>query len=278
MPIAQRLLLECLQVATAPFVRFCIRHSVRAQDLIEIVKVNYIRCASSEIEGLGESVTVSRLSAMSGLNRREVMRLQEAPEIPDETKSILHRVLGQWAGDKRFLDKKRKPKALEYQEVNSDFRKLVRLISQDLNPMTVLFELERIGAVEKDDTYVRLAQRAYIPKGDAKGIFKMLARDVADLMESAGSNAIDNVEPPHLHAKTHYDKIVADAVPEIRQWFLKEGAELHQRARAYLGQYDTDLNPTLPRDSKTVRVAIGTFSLVQEKPALPLPFDQKAKK
>lgn len=42
-----------------------------------------------------------------------------------------------------------------------------RSVSKDLNPYTVLFELERIGAVERLSMQARLCAQVATPRGDA---------------------------------------------------------------------------------------------------------------
>lgn len=274
MPTAPKLVLECLPLILRPIVRLCLRHAVRAQDIIERIKIVFVRESAAQIIALRADATVSRLSAMTGLNRREVMRILKIVDTPSEPKGMLHRILGQWTGDRRFLDRRGKPRALEFEEVGTEFRDLVRLVSQDLNPLTVLFELERIGAVEKIRNRVRVKDAAYIARDDSKGTFLIMSRDVGDLIEAAATNAMEAPEPPHLHATTHYDRIVPSAVPTIKEWFLREGAALHQRARSFLGQFDRDINPSLPKESHTVRVALGTFSIVQE-PQVTLPTEEE---
>ena len=69
---------------------------------------------------------------------------------------MISRVVAQWENDRRFLTQAGKPRVLSCDEDDSEFSELVRLVSKDLHPGTVLFELERSGIVERSKRGVRL--------------------------------------------------------------------------------------------------------------------------
>ncbi|MBN8550247.1 MAG: hypothetical protein J0M12_13090 [Deltaproteobacteria bacterium] len=135
----------------------------------------------------------------------------------------------------------------------------------DLNPYTVLFELERIGAVERTRGGVKLVSRLYNPQGDSVAAMGLLASDMSDLMLAVEENVEGggNVAVPNLHIKTEYDNIPASKISEIREWCLREGSAFHQRVRNYLSQHDRDITAQPSGKDGTVRVAVGAFSRVE---------------
>lgn len=265
MELPRKQLLHCLQIMLGPITRFCLRRSISAQEVIDITKRLLVNAASQEIAATGETVTVSRLSAITGLNRRDVMRMQAKADNTEERPGVVTRVVGQWLGDKRFHDSKGNPRTLTYIATDSEFRTLVAAVSKDLNAMPVLSELERVGTVVKEGDKVRLVRPTYITRRDPTGTLLLLGRDTADLMTAVEENAFAEGEPPHLHATTHYDKVTPTAISQIRRWFMQEAVELHARSRAFLAQFDADLNPDLPQSGEFARVAIGTFGLLEQK-------------
>lgn len=255
----QQILLHCLRRMLKPAIRFCLRRSLHVQDVIESVKVTFIEAACDELSMRGQQVNVSRLAAMTGMHRRDVMRIHREESVKEEPQGLVSRVIGQWQQDPRFNTKYGKPRVLSFEGEGNDFQRLVGLVSHDLHPGTVLFELERIGAVRRSRAGLRLVARAYVPKGNAKEGYDMLASDAADLMSAVEQNLFEESNVPNLHAKTEYDNISTDAIPQIREWLLREGSALHQRARNFLAAYDRDINPAAR--SGGARVVLGTFSL-----------------
>jgi hypothetical protein len=257
-------LIASIRLIVKPIARFCIRRQLKVQDAIEQVKVAFIEAAEREIQRLGEDPNVSRLSAMTGMHRRDVVRLfrQKAPK--EYSFNLVTRVIGQWQRDPRFLTKSRKPKVLTFEGPESEFRELMNSVATDLKPGTVLFELERIGAIERTPEGLKLVHKTYEPRGSIEESFGILADDTEDLLRSVEENVFEFENAPHLHAKTVYDNIGVDDLDElemIRDWVIRLGAEFHRRARSYLAKYDLDINP---RDTKfkKMRVAVGTFARI----------------
>ena len=148
----RKLLLEGLKQLLRPVARFCLNRSIKIQDAGEMLKYAFLEIAKEELQRDAKLVSNSRLSVMTGLHRRDVVRLLlDGVEI-SESAPLLLRVIGQWQQDSRFADKKGHPKSLSIEGKKSEFVDLVQSISKDLNPYTVLFELERVGAVRRVDT------------------------------------------------------------------------------------------------------------------------------
>ena len=47
----------------------------------------------------------------------------------------------------------------------------------------------------------------YLPAGELKDGYQLLANDISDLMSSVDQNIRQEVEEQHLHLKTEYDRI-----------------------------------------------------------------------
>ncbi len=228
--------------------------------MVEAAKCVFLEEAAREIERGQEKVNISRLAAMSGMHRRDVMRIYRDEGSVDAAQGLITRIIGQWQQDRRFCTRNGKPRILSFEGPNSDFKRLVSHLSNDLNPATVYFELERTGAVVRTRDGVKLVTRAYVPKGNMKAGFELLANDMDDLVRCVEGNLIGGSKTPHLHGKTEYDNISADAADEIRAWLLREGSALHQKARNFLARFDFDTNSRLKRTGKRIRVALATFA------------------
>jgi len=253
-----------LSAVVAPAVKFAIKHSFRIQDFLESVKLKYIAEGEKEIKRAGSKVTVSKLSVMTGIHRRDIMRLWRDGEEPKTDGDLVTRVLGQWLGDKRFL-KGGIPKVLTLHGMEGDFKELVFSISQDLNPYTLLFELQRAGLVKVDDNKIRLIRtvRQIDPDELEKG-FVLMENDLIALAGGIEQNLIDDKSERNLHIRTEFDSIPEARELEVRQWFLNEGLKFHERASKYLSSLDTDINQT-KQDGPKIRAIVGSFSFTTKK-------------
>jgi ribosomal protein S19E (S16A) len=260
---SHKVLVGAIRTMLKPIARFCLRNALRVQDLLECIKVALIEAAEDEMVSAGEEVNISRLSAMTGLHRRDVIRIFRKEDTKEAPQGTINKIVGQWLHDRRFISRSGDPRVLSIQGQDAEFKRLVNIVSNDLNPATVLFELERVGVVERTRNGIKLVKKGYLLKGDLSQGIRLLSRDTSDLMTAVLQNVTQEEIIPNLHANTNYDKVRADAVPEIREWLHREGSALHQKARNYLSQFDLDIHPVDDKEATCVRVALGTFSLVE---------------
>ena len=264
MPLEQKTLSTCLRLILRPVISFCIKHSVKIQDLVECAKQVYVDLANEEITKRKQRVTDSRISVITGLQRRDILRLQETSQETSNSKNLISRVIALWQTDKKFTTAKGKPRVLSSGFEGCEFNDLVRKISKDLNPATVLFELERTQSIERTKQGIQLAMRSYIPKGDPEALFKLYADDSQDLLCCIENNTFKDLDLPEHHLRTEYDRIRPAALTEIKSWILREGHALHLRAREFLSRFDQDLNPDEAFKGKGVRVSLGSFSHISD--------------
>ncbi len=261
-PSLHESLLISLRVVLRPVVGFCLRRAIKFQEFSEIARNLFIDEARKELTYQSVQESTSKLSVMTGLQRREIdKRLRAAGEAPQE-ENLITRVVGQWLGDKRFLDSKGKPRDLTTEGLRSEFASLVSVVSRDLNYHTVLFELERLGMARRDAGSVSLLVNAYVPHADPVEGFSLLSSDAADLINAVEDNVLRAAKPPHLHAKTTYDNIDPSRISEIREWLLEFGGRIHAEVRSYLASFDKDINPEAKGGD--ARVSFGTFSVAEE--------------
>ncbi|MFO0416762.1 MAG: DUF6502 family protein [Pseudomonadota bacterium] len=245
-----------------PAARFALRRGVKVRAILEELKGLLVEEARGELLRVGEEVSVSKLSVMTGLQRRDVQRvaapIAEAPQQLD----LLTRVIGAWCMGEGF-SRGANPMDLSFEGSDSDFSRLVRGISSDLNPATVLFELERLNLVERRGQELRLLWNAYQISGDVDDAYTLLERDIAALIDGVDSNIKGAHGVPNLHISTRFDNVSVEALGRIREWILAKGAEFHAALREYVGSFDKDINPTRYSERGGAKVTIGSFSLCE---------------
>src|SRR5262245_45968871 len=133
----------CLVSLLKPLVRFLLRRGVRLQEAAELLKAAYIDVAREELTRSAQSPNISRVAVMTGVHRKDVTRLLSENRELKSSSNLVARVLNLWQHDARFTTKAGEPRTLSYEGKENDLVTLVSAVSQDLNPYTVLFELER---------------------------------------------------------------------------------------------------------------------------------------
>lgn len=259
----QSIIINCLGLLLRPVARFCLRRSIKMQDYLEASKQAFIDIASEELALRGESKSVSRLSVMTGIHRREIDRFLNSESQSRYGHDLPTRVIGQWQSDKRFLSKSGKPRILEVEGKKSEFVDLVASVSKNLNPYTVLSELERVSAVERTPNGLKLVRQSYESAGDIGQGFQLLSEDSNDLIRAVEENVFDRAPKTNLHIKTQYDNISPAYLETIRSWFLEKGRQMHEDARKFLSQFDKDINKDLKSGEGRVRVALGSYSFTE---------------
>lgn len=261
---SQRIRTTCLGLLLRPIARFCLRRSIKMQDYLEVSKQVFVDVAKEELQRRQENESVSRLSVMTGIHRREIDRFLDSKNQPRYGHDLPSRVIGQWQSDKRFLSKSGKPRILGVEGKQSEFVELVASVSKNLNPYTVLSELERAQVVERTVNGLKLARRTYeAAAADVDQSFALLSEDSEDLIRAVEENVFDRNSKSNLHVKTQYDNISLEYLDTIRSWFLEKGRTLHDEARRFLSQFDRDINQDLPKSKGRARVAFGSFSLTE---------------
>lgn len=244
-----------------PIARFCVRRCLRLQETIEILKELLVDEARQELTRVSAEVSVSRIAAMTGVHRKDVSRLLKRGHNEEEFKvDLISRIIGCWRHDRSYCTKTGKPRLLSYEGIDSEFSELVRSVSQDLNPYAVMYELERAAAIEKTARGLRLTSRLYLIRNDSAAGFKVLSRDLDDLICAVEENVLEDPPIPNLHIRTSYNRVPIEQAEKIREWLIREGSELHARARAFLSKFDCDINHRLKPENGTARVVLTAFS------------------
>ncbi len=268
----QSSLLGCLVILLRPAVRFALRRGFKLQDLIAAAKVAFIEEGAEELRRSRVKVSTSRLSIISGVHRQDVAKAIDKREATDAATAperlltsyaldVATRVLNHWMVDGRYVRKDGSPRTLSFEDHNSEFYELVRAVSKDLNPASVLFELERTGHVNRTSRGLALVRASFTPDRDPREGFIFVERDMHDIIAAASENLFNRPRISNLHARTDFDNIRPSALPSIRSWFLSEGHRFHRAAREFLSQFDQDISPDQTFTGTGVKVSLGTFAL-----------------
>lgn len=259
---------KALQLLLIPVMRFCLRHRIGLMEIVAAVKRALVATAREEILKESPKVNASRLSVVTGIHRNEIPRLLGTDADNDSpAPSLAERVLGTWVSDRRFSDRNGGGLPLHYRGEQCEFHKLVRSVSKNINPATVLFELTRNGRVEKRGDYaIPVRSVSQFGEGFARG-FVLASRDVEVVVKAVEENVLQRDSAQHMHFHTYYDNIYAKDLPVLRQWLIEKGREFHRELRSHLSSFDKDTNVAIDDGAPAgVKISVLSVSLAEIPP------------
>jgi len=254
-----------LRALLQPVAALCARHGLKVQEVIDAVKTELVAHAERELRDRNAKATLSRLSALTGLQRRDIDRIQKGLPTKRESPNLIFRVMNLWRSDKRFSTRSGGPKVLTLTPETGEFAALIAAVSSDIGPVAVLFEMERLKFVERTPRGVRLLVENFIPRGEDKLVegSDILSAAVAGLTSTVYSNLVTSPDTPLHHLRTEYDRVRPEGLPHLRNWFLKEGHDLHLRARAEIAKFDQDVNPDPKFTGALAKVSFSSFNQIE---------------
>jgi len=245
-----------------PLVRILLRNGVAYGAFAELTRRVYAEVAEREFALAGRKQTVSRISTLTGLTRKEVTRIQseEGPSQADnERYNRPARVIGGWVREKRYHDRRGRPAELQMEGDARSFSALVREFSGDIPPRAMADELARVGAIEiMPDGKVRLLTRAYIPRGDQVEKLGILGADVADLIRTIDHNLTCAPGEAYFQRRVSYDNIPREMLPTLTKQLSRKAQSCLESIDRVLAAADRDRSPAV-KGTGRARTGVGIY-------------------
>ena len=246
-----------------PLVRILLRNGVSYRTFSDLVKWVYVDVASKEFGIGGRKQSTSRVSVVTGLSRKEVMRVRHLSRPDDRASTERYnraaRVIAAWRRESEFLDAEGKPAPLPMAGPGATFSELVKRFSGDVPARAILDELIRVGAVERlKDGEVCLLTRAYIPESSDADKLHILGTDVGHLISTIGHNLKPDPIGSLFQRKVAYDNLPDEVLPKFRNLSAKRAQALLEGLDRWLAQRDRDVTPTLKGSGRN-RAGLGIY-------------------
>jgi hypothetical protein len=229
---------------------------------MEYAKQIYVDVAACEFGVPGRKQTVSRVSLVTGLTRKEVGRLWNEEEDLDVDPSRYNRaarIVTAWIRERAFQDSRGAPAELPFEGRRRSFANLVRRHGADVPARAVLDELLQAGAVERtDEDRLRLVTRAYVPRGDSREKLAILGTDVSDLISTIDHNITQPPEQAFFQRKVAYDGLVAECLPALREKAGRRGQALLETLDRVMSANDREANPSVSGTGRH-RAVLGIY-------------------
>ena len=254
-----------------PMVRMMLKHGVMHREFVDLSKEIYVEVASKEYGLRGRPTNVSRVSLLTGMDRKEVTRIknslkQEPKDPPAQKRDRIARVLAGWHQDVEYIDTKGKPKVLPLDGPAPSYESLTKRYCGDVPAITILKELERVKAVEltgKKKDRARVLRRNYrlvtaAPEAIVRG---------GDVLANIGATVTHNLYDTdkfesrfERHAAN--SNIPVSAVPEYRSFIKTEGQQFLEKVDAWLSDHESPLDSV--GENQTIRLGLGMYWIQAE--------------
>ena len=171
-------------------VHWLVKSGVGHAEFSASLRVLFYNESIKELDFLDQKKTDSSISLLAGLNRRDVssFRIENGGHhkvIQSFTDtlpiSVPARVIGLWVY-------KKLPKVLSIVGAENSFEYLVRQISTEKHPRSILSELKRLGLVSEANGNVILHQESFTPLPEANATKQIFAENVADHIAAGVNN------------------------------------------------------------------------------------------
>lgn len=210
-----------ISLVLRPLVRILLSSGISYQSFCESVKTTYIEVADEEFKLDSKPQTDSRISLLTGINRREVTRIRNEHKLSlPQNSSMSALLLSIWSGNAEYLDDKGLPVPLPRLAGNGEdksFEQLVQSISKDFRPRVVLDEWLRQGIVTlDDDDRVHLRIDAFVHPQDLEEKHYYFGQNIHDHLAATAHN-LSGAQPPFLERCVFYDKLTEKSCAELAE-------------------------------------------------------------
>ena len=244
-----------------PLVRILLRNGIAYGSFAELAKKVYVDVAFEDFAPDGKKQSISHVSAMTGLTRKEAKRLHELEQTDQNDSEQRYnraiRVISGWLNDAEFLNKRGKPATLPLEGEKASFAALVKRYSGDITPRAMLTVLDTAHSVETTDNKVRLVAHAYIPGNDPVDKITILGTDTAELIATIDHNLVRPDNELRFQRKVSNRYVRVDAIPRFQALAAKRSQALLEKFDALLAEYEID--PDDPEADESRYVSIGIY-------------------
>ena len=206
-------MLDLLEKLLNPLARLMISRGVLFPEFAEAMKRSFLTEADAMIRADQEKATDSRLSVMTGLQRRDIARLRQL-DAAEPRPNHLARLVALWQTTPGYSARGR-AMPLARNGPAPSFEALANSVRRDIHPRTMLDALKASGTLEvTGDDRVRLLQTSYQPLAGSEDQLAYLAANTGDHVSAATENVLAGA-PPHFERAVHYAGLKSSQIAEL---------------------------------------------------------------
>jgi len=259
-PLDSQAVLQALATVMRPVIQLLLNSGVDYTRFAAELKSVFVEEAVAEIAQAGQASTDSAISLLSGVHRKDVRNWRLTGQLAPAGKAIAvsAQVFAQWAARPPYATRRGKPRTLARTGPEPSFETLVRTVTHDIHPFTVLQELIRLGMasvqVQRDRELVVPAQADFVAPAGSREALELLGANLADHALAAVSNVLGGA--PHLEQSVFAAGITAESAEQLNQlartlWSRTRAEIIEEATRLYEADKD--------RAGAATRVRFGSY-------------------
>lgn len=226
--------LEHALIVMQELARWLIKSGVGYTEFSAVLKPVFYNEAIREIERLNQKKTDSSISLLAGLNRRDISTLRQNN---DDVHQIIHhftepasavsvpaRVVGMWVNEDL-------PQSIPVSGHKISFENLVKQVSTEKHPRSILLELKRIGIVKEENDVVTLQANSFTPSPKNDELKQLFVANIADHM-AAGIHNIVEKKSKFLEQAVFADELTLKSIQQLKQTSTNLWSEMSKQILA----------------------------------------------
>lgn len=258
-------LLAALDALLEPMAQLCVGKGVPIQAVEEQLRRAFVKAARQACDGANPQRLNSRISALTGLTRREVTRIEALAEpARPTTRSALTELFTRWMTLPPYCGDIG-PHELPRQGEEPSFESLAMSVTRDIHPRSLLDALCRLGLAEQDparDT-VRLSAHAFVPRNQWAQMVGFLGDNVGDHLRAAVVNVLGQGHQ-HFEQSLYADELSTESLQIARRIVSDQWQQLMSQVAPQLeALMKADAVANRPQDQS---LRLGLYSWMQAMP------------
>jgi hypothetical protein len=254
--------IELFANALEPLAELFLKSGYGASHVMLAAKIATISVASRNAR-IGNRLNHSRIAAITGLTRKEIRSLSNAPAVGGIANAgqsqgqRIARVIEGWKSDPAYLTDAGAPASLTVRGQGAAFPLLVRQYAGDVTPVAVLKELQRLGVVSRTrENRVKLKKATL----RSPGIGSKRIAGISERMRIIGAALVDELSTPEQKRSCIFEssrELAREEAALFITLFSERAAELIDGAeRWYRGGTGGSKSGGAAKNEKLQRVAI----------------------
>ncbi|MBP8005947.1 MAG: hypothetical protein KAZ18_03510 [Acinetobacter sp.] len=208
--------LEHVVTIMPQLIHWLVKSGIGYNEFTVALKALFYNEAIKELDAIKQKKTDSAISLLSGLNRRDVRSFCQTYgeySLIDQFNlqlpiSVPARVVGMWINQKL-------PQQIPFQGEENSFESLVKQISSEKHPKSILLELKRLGIVAEEKDNIVLQNSSFTPDPQADESKQLLTQNISDHLAAGISNLTKNTN--FLEQAIFADELSQDSVDKLNQ-------------------------------------------------------------
>lgn len=261
-------ILDALGRLLEPIVLLLLKSGITWKDFADLAKAKFVQVATREFGIRGRPTNASRVSILTGIDRRDVRKLRvAATEQADSAPGFMSKptqVLDAWFHDPNFRTASGQPRDLQVSEGEDSFAALVRRYVPGIPHVAMIKELRAVGAIEElPDGRLRVLKRNYIPRELAENQIRLWGSVLQDVGTTLEHNLMRQpTERPRFERRALSLSVDPRNRADFEVFLAAEGQAFLERVDDWLAVHQVEAASSEP--SQGTRLGVGVYQILDD--------------